>query len=240
MARMQRRNTRHKKVETSQAPVYKNPKSIALVPQTDRQKEYLQYLQESDLIIVTGSAGTGKTYMAMTHAANLYVHREIEKIILSRPNVAAGGKSLGYHKGSLKEKVAPWAAPAVDILKKHLGSQKVEAMMECGELLFEPFETMRGRSFENAFVMLDEAQNATTEEIKMFLTRIGEDTQTVITGDIFQTDIPYDCGLAKIIHMTKQQSLPFPMIEFSVDDIVRSDICAIWVKAFMLEKSMGG
>jgi phosphate starvation-inducible PhoH-like protein len=240
VARMQRRNIRRKKVETSQAPIYKNPKSIALVPQTDRQKEYLQYLQESDLIIVTGSAGTGKTYMAMTHAANLYVHREIEKIILSRPNVAAGGKSLGYHKGSLKEKVAPWAAPAVDILKKHLGSQKVEAMMECGELLFEPFETMRGRSFENAFVMLDEAQNATTEEIKMFLTRIGEDTQTVITGDIFQTDIPYDCGLAKIIHMTKQQSLPFPMIEFSVDDIVRSDICAIWVKAFMLEKSMGG
>jgi phosphate starvation-inducible PhoH-like protein len=240
VARMQRRTTRKKKVETSQPPVYKNPKSIALVPQTEKQKEYLQYLQESDLIIVTGSAGTGKTYMAMTHAANLYVHREIEKIILSRPNVAAGGKSLGYHKGSLKEKVAPWAAPAVDILKKHLGSQKVEAMMECGELLFEPFETMRGRSFESAFVMLDEAQNATTEEMKMFLTRIGEDTQTVITGDIFQTDIPYDCGLAKIIHMTKQQSLPFPMIEFSVDDIVRSDICAIWVKAFMLEKSMGG
>jgi phosphate starvation-inducible PhoH-like protein len=240
VARMQRRNTRKKKVETSQPPVYKNPKSIALVPQTEKQKEYLQYLQESDLIIVTGSAGTGKTYMAMTHAANLYVHREIEKIILSRPNVAAGGKSLGYHKGSLKEKVAPWAAPAVDVLKKHLGSQKVEAMMECGELLFEPFETMRGRSFENAFVMLDEAQNATTEEMKMFLTRIGEGTQTVITGDIFQTDIPYDCGIAKIIHMTKQQSLPFPMIEFSVDDIVRSDICAIWVKAFMLEKSMGG
>jgi phosphate starvation-inducible PhoH-like protein len=229
------RRTRKQKVDEDIPPVYKTPKSIPLLAKTDKQFEYLQSLRDEDLIIVVGSAGTGKTYMAMTHAANRYVQGYIEKIVLTRPNVAAGGKSLGFHKGTVEEKVAPWAKPAVQILNKHLGPQKVEAMIKCGELVFEPFETMRGLSFEDAFVVLDEAQNATVEEMKMFLTRIGENTQTVIDGDIFQTDIPYDCGLAKVIHMTKQQMLPFPIIEFGVDDIVRSDLCAIWVRAFMTE-----
>jgi len=227
------RRTRKQKVQEDITPEYKTPKSIPLVALNATQAEYLRCLKGEDMIITVGSAGTGKTYMAMTHAANLYVQGYVEKIIMSRPNVAAGGKGLGYHKGTLEEKVAPWAAPAVDVLKKHLGPQKVEAMMKCEELVFEPFETMRGKSFENAFVILDEAQNASVEEMKMFLTRIGKDTQTVIDGDIFQTDIPHDCGLSKVIHMTKQQMLPFPIIEFTVDDIVRSDLCALWVRAFM-------
>ena len=195
------------------------------------QKLYLKALKEASQIIVTGYSGTGKTFMAATHAANLYAIKQIDKIVVTRPNVPVG-RDLGYLPGDLNEKFAPWAAPVLDVLKKHLGDPVVEIAIKRGNIEMAPLSTMRGRSFERAFVILDEAQNTTIEEMKMFLTRIGNDTTVVINGDIKQSDLQQASGLSKILHMAKKYSLPIPVIEFGIEDIVRSDICKEWIIAF--------
>jgi phosphate starvation-inducible PhoH-like protein len=195
------------------------------------QKLYLKALKEATQIIVTGYSGTGKTYMAATHAANLYLAKVIDKIVITRPNVPVG-RDLGYLPGDLNEKFAPWAAPVLDVLKKQLGDGVVEIAIKRGNIEMAPLSTMRGRSFERCFVILDEAQNTTVEEMKMFLTRIGNDTTVVINGDIKQSDLQQASGLSKILHMAKKYKLPIPVIEFGVDDIVRSDICKEWIIAF--------
>lgn len=232
MAKPSRRPTRKEKVKEGRTPTPKYQKTIELTPQTARQEDYLTALQTSDVVIATGCAGTGKTFIALSWAAQQYHLRNIDKIVLTRPNVAAGGKSLGFFPGELEEKMAPWVQPAIDVLERQLGEQKVKGMLKAGEILIEPFETMRGRNFDNALVILDEAQNATVEQIKMFLTRIGEGSQVVVDGDTGQSDLPRDSGLGRITHMVKQQMLPVPIVEFTSEDIVRSDVCAMWIKAF--------
>lgn len=198
------------------------------------QKLYLKALKEATQIIVTGYSGTGKTYMAATHAANLYLAKVIDKIVITRPNVPVG-RDLGYLPGDLNEKFAPWAAPVLDVLKKQLGDGVVEIAIKRGNIEMAPLSTMRGRSFERCFVIVDESQNLTVAEMKMFLTRIGEDTQVVINGDIRQSDLEETSGLSKIIHLVKKYNLDIPVIEFGIDDIVRSDICKQWIVTFTKE-----
>lgn len=195
------------------------------------QKAYLKALKEATQIIVTGYSGTGKTYMAATHAANLYLAKVIDKIVITRPNVPVG-RDLGYLPGDLNEKFAPWAAPVLDVLKKHLGDPVVDIAIKRGNIEMAPLSTMRGRSFERAFVIVDESQNLTVAEMKMFLTRIGEGTQVVINGDIRQSDLEETSGLSKIIHLVKKYNLNIPVIEFGIEDIVRSDICKQWIVTF--------
>jgi len=232
MSKNAKRYNRKEKVQRGFAPTPKQPKTIELCAQTYNQQKYADALKRDPLIFVTGCAGTGKTYMAATMAAKLYTERKIRQIVVTRPNVASG-KGLGFFPGTLQEKMAPWIAPIMQVLIKHLGSQKVEAMQKDGSLVIEPFETMRGRTFDNAFVLLDEAQNTTYEQLKMFLTRLGSSSKSVVNGDVQQTDLDSNSGLSKIIHITKSQMLPFPVIEMTEDDIVRSDICATWIKAFL-------
>lgn len=208
---------------------------IALVPKTPMQGEYIRALKESQQVIVLGPAGTGKTYIASTYAASLYNTKQIDKIILSRPNVGAG-KSIGYFPGTLDEKMAPWMAPVIDVLNKQLTAPVVELAIKNRNIEIVPFETMRGRSFENAFVILDEAQNTTPHEIKMFLTRVGDNCRIVMNGDVSQSDIHETSGLRRAIHMAKKYSLPVPVIEFTIDDVVRSDLCKQWIQAFMAEE----
>lgn len=208
---------------------------INLQPLNDNQGLYLKALNGSDQVIVCGYSGTGKTYIAATYAANMYAKREIDKIVLTRPNVSVG-KDLGYFPGTLEEKFAPWAAPVLDVLNEQLGKGVVESGIKNGNIEMAPLSTMRGRSFKNAFIILDEAQNTTVPEIKMFLTRIGKDCKVVINGDVKQSDIGGQSGLSKIIHLAKKHRLPVPVIEFEVDDIVRSDICKAWIIAFEEEK----
>lgn len=237
MSNTARRYTRKQKIENGEEPPLKAIRPVVIVPQTERQRDYMTALSEAELVFAIGCAGTGKTYIAASVAAHLYSTRRIRQIVITRPNVTAGNKGIGFFPGTLEEKMAPWVAPVMDVLRKHLGVQKVDAMLKAGEIVIEPFETMRGKSFEEAFVLLDEAQNTTYDELKMFLTRLGDNCLTVIDGDIGQSDLKQNSGLKRILHMIKQQMLPFPIIEFTEKDIVRSDVCALWIRAFLKEES---
>ena len=200
-------------------------------PLNPTQGDYLDALRVNPQVIVLGPAGTGKTWIAATHAADLFRHGQIDKIILTRPNVPCG-RSLGYFPGTLEEKFAPWAAPVIEAIKERMGRAAYDIALKNGDIELLPFEVMRGRSLKNAFVLLDEAQNCTVTEIKTFLTRIGEDCTVVVNGDISQCDLEQGSGLATIIHLIKSQMLTVPVIEFTRDDIVRSGVCAMWVRAF--------
>ena len=218
----------------TKAPQEDATKFNDLVPLNDNQKCYIDALKTSDQVIVCGYSGTGKTYIAATIAANLYAMREIDKIIVTRPNVSVG-KDLGYFPGDLNEKFAPWAGPVLDVLQEQLGKGTVETGIKNGNIEMAPMSVMRGRSFHNAFIILDEAQNTTVHEMKMFLTRIGKYCKVVINGDIKQSDIKEQSGLSKILHLAKKYNLPVPVVEFGIDDIVRSDMCKQWVIAFESE-----
>lgn len=205
-----------------------------LVPKTDRQKELIDALREYSQVFILGPAGTGKTYVTATYAADLYTLKEIDKIVITRPHVAVG-KELGFLKGDLHEKTMPWALPVLDVLEKHLGKGAVETGIKNGNIETAPLALMRGRSFDNAFIIVDETQNITTHELKMLLTRVGEGTTIVLNGDVQQSDLREADGLTKVIHLAKKYQLPVPIIEFGVDDIIRSDICKLWVQTFLEE-----
>ncbi len=209
-------------------------KLVTLVPLNENQRQYINALKTSDQVVVCGCSGTGKTFIAATFAANLYATRQIDKIILTRPNVSVG-KDLGYFPGTLEEKFAPWTAPVLDVLNEQLGKGTVETGIKSGNIEMAPMSTMRGRSFKNAFIILDEAQNTSVAEIKMFLTRIGKDCKVVINGDVKQSDIGGQSGLSKVIHLAKKYNMDIPIIEFGVEDVVRSNICKEWIIAFYEE-----
>jgi len=170
-------------------------------------------------------------WIAATFAADLYRKRRIAKIILTRPNVPCG-RSLGFFPGSLEEKFAPWAAPIVDAIKERIGAAAYEIALKKGDIEMAPFEVMRGRSWKDAFILLDEAQNTTVGEIKTFLTRIGENCTMVVNGDVSQCDLTEASGLRAVLALIRAKRLPVPVIEFTLGDIVRSEQCAMWVRAF--------
>ena len=209
-------------------------KTSGIVPKTENQGELIKALKESSQVIVFGPAGTGKTYVTTTIAADLYTTKDIHRIIITRPMISVG-KDIGILPGDLEEKVAPWALPVLDVLTKHLGKGSVETGIKNGNIEMAPLALMRGRSFDNAFIICDEAQNITTHELKMLLTRVGEGSTIVLNGDIQQTDLKDGDGLTKITHLAKKHMLPVPIVEFTLDDIVRSDICAQWTRVFYKE-----
>ena len=205
-----------------------------VLPMTEKQAEYIEALSTANQIVVFGPSGTGKTYIVSSYAASLYHTKDINKIVITRPHVSVG-KDLGYLKGDLEEKTKPWAMPVLDVLEEQLGKGVVETGIKNGNIEMAPLALMRGRSFNNAFVICDEAQNITFHELKMLLTRVGKNTKLVLNGDIMQSDLKEADGLSKVIHLAKKYMLPVPIIEFGFQDIVRSDICAEWVKVFYKE-----
>ena len=227
-----------KKKATKRVTTYKGAAAKAtsgIVPKTEHQGDLINAIKGSCQVIVFGPAGTGKTYVTATMAADLYTTKQIDKIVITRPMVSVG-KEIGILPGDLGEKVAPWALPVLDVLNKHLGKGAVETGIKNGNIEMAPLALMRGRSFDDAFIICDEAQNITTHELKMLLTRVGEGSTIVLNGDIMQTDLKDGDGLTKITHLAKKHMLPIPIVEFDLDDIVRSDICAQWVRVFYAEK----
>jgi phosphate starvation-inducible PhoH-like protein len=205
-----------------------------LTPRNENQAKYIEALSKADQVIVFGPAGTGKTYVVSTFAANAYHMKEVNKVVITRPHIPVG-KDIGFLPGTLEEKAAPWALPVLDVLERHLGKGVVETALKNGNIEVAPLALMRGRSFDDTFVICDEAQNITLPELKMLVTRIGEGSTLVLNGDIQQSDLKEGDGLSKIIHLTKKHMLPIPIIEFTLDDIVRSDICKLWITTFTKE-----
>ena len=202
-----------------------------LVPKNPAQRNYIECISRFDQVFVTGPAGTGKTYIAASLAADMFLRKQITKIILTRPNIPAG-KSLGFFAGSIEDKIAPWVIPLTEVLEARLGKGRYEMAIKRKDIEIVPFEVMRGRSFNNAFVILDEGQNLTSHEMKMFLTRIGEDTKVVVNGDLLQHDLKEHSGLAKAIDLIFKHNINASVCNFTHDDVVRSGICAQWTRAW--------
>jgi phosphate starvation-inducible PhoH-like protein len=174
-------------------------------PRNTRQEKYDRLLQDRHpLIIAEGPAGTGKTMMACQHALRLLSEKKIKKIIVTRPTIAADD-GIGYLKGGLQEKMTPWLAPALDVFMEFYTRDKVKNMLELGLLEMAPLSFMRGRTFKTAFVIADEMQNATPGQTKMMLTRLGDDSRMVVTGDIAQSDIKGLNGLDDLIQRIENQ-----------------------------------
>lgn len=158
-------------------------------PKTKGQREYAQAIKEYDIVFGIGPAGTGKTYLAMASAVESLRRQEVRRIILTRPAIEAG-ESLGFLPGDMREKIAPYLRPLYDAIYDMMEAETIEKYLETGIIEVAPLAYMRGRTLNDAFIIMDEAQNATAEQMKMFLTRLGFDSKAVITGDITQSDLP--------------------------------------------------
>ena len=196
------------------------------------QSKYIESLHKHDLVFALGPAGTGKTYLAVAMAVYMFTTNRVEKIILSRPAVEAGEK-LGFLPGDLKEKIDPYLRPLYDALFDMMPAEKLERHMETGEIEVAPLAFMRGRTLSNAFVILDEAQNTTPTQMKMFLTRMGQNTRMVVTGDLSQVDLPKDVKSGLSDAVRKVENIEgIDTIRFSDSDVVRHDLAAKIVQAY--------
>ncbi len=203
-----------------------------VTPKTLGQKEYVDAIRKYDIVIGIGPAGTGKTYLAMAMAVSALKKREVNRIILTRPAVEAGEK-LGYLPGDLYEKITPYLRPLYDALYDMMEVENIQKCLERGIIEVAPLAYMRGRTLNDAFIILDEAQNSTSEQMKMFLTRLGFDSKTVITGDITQVDLPQGraSGLIEAKSILKEiKGIKF--VYFDGKDVVRHELVQEIIKAY--------
>jgi phosphate starvation-inducible PhoH-like protein len=211
-----------------------------VAPKTPMQRRYLEAIDRADIVFGVGPAGTGKTYLAMAQAISALLAKRVSRIILARPAVEAGEK-LGFLPGDLQEKVNPYLRPLYDALHDMLDADRVERLLERGVIEVAPLAFMRGRTLSNAFVVLDEAQNATSMQMKMFLTRLGEGSRMVITGDRTQVDLPRGTasGLAeaeRIITGIKGVSFNY----FTAKDVVRHPLVGRIIEAYERDDGAAG
>ena len=209
----------------------KTPKK-SVIARSEKQSEYIKALKENEIVMSLGPAGTGKSFLAVSVAVTLLMEKKIERVILSRPAVEAGEK-LGFLPGDMKEKVDPYLRPLYDALYELFGAEKIDKKIETGEIEIAPLAFMRGRTLKNCFAILDEAQNATETQIKMFLTRIGENSKLVVNGDPSQVDLinKTQSGLIKSKNILKDLK-EIKIIEFDHNDVVRHPLVSKIIRAY--------
>ena len=216
---------------TNVTDIIKTPKK-SIIPRSEKQKKYVRALRESEIVISAGPAGTGKTFLAVAVGLTMLLEKKIERIILSRPAVEAGER-LGFLPGDMKEKVDPYLRPLYDSLYDLFHFEKIQRMIEIGDIEIAPLAFMRGRTLKNSFAILDEAQNATDTQIKMFLTRLGENSKIVVNGDPSQIDLQNNqmSGLdrsKKLLSHLKEITI----VDFDHNDVVRHPLVSKIVRAY--------
>ena len=233
VAKIANPNIKSSQIDVSQAPkVMIKTRKKTIFPRSVRQAHYMEALARDDLIFALGPAGTGKTYLAVAQAVSQLVSGSVDRLILSRPAVEAGEK-IGFLPGDMKEKVDPFLRPLYDALYDTLPAEQVERRIESGEIEIAPIAFMRGRTLADAFVILDEAQNTTPAQMKMFLTRFGMNSRMVVCGDPKQVDLPAHAtsGLADAV--SKLQDVDkVSMVEFGAADVVRHPLVGKIVEAY--------
>ena len=213
-------------VETPQPPLPSKKPAAPLVPQTEAQRCFLSSLRSNTLTIVRGSAGTGKTYVALAYAAELLRDHEIERIILTRPLIGVDGEEskIGALPGTLQEKLQFWAMPMVDVLIERLGKGAFDYFLQHDKIRIVPLAYLRGSSFNDCFIHCTEAQNTSPSQIKMLLTRVGENAQVVLDGDPQQSDLKKLSGLEDACARLEDM-VDVGVVTFTRDDVVRSGFC---------------
>ena len=220
------------KITDEQNLIVLHSHSGPIFARTKGQKKYLKAVLENDIVFAVGPAGTGKTYQAVASAVSSLKNKEVDKIVITRPAVEAGER-LGFLPGDLKEKIDPYLTPLYDALRFMLPSDKLKLYLESRVIEIAPLAYMRGRTLHNAFMILDEAQNATKMQMKMFLTRLGVTSKAIITGDITQIDLPPNdkSGLIDAINILKRvKGISF--VEFGAQDVVRHDLVKKIITAY--------
>ena len=209
----------------------------SVIARSQKQSDYIKALKEKDVVMALGPAGTGKSFLAVSVAITLLMQKKVERVILSRPAVEAGEK-LGFLPGDMKEKVDPYLRPLYDALYDLFGFEKIQKKIDNGEIEIAPLAFMRGRTLKNSFAILDEAQNATDTQIKMFLTRIGENSKIVINGDPSQIDLP-NKSLSGLNHSKKilGHLKEISVVDFDHTDVVRHPLVSKIVKAYSDKKT---
>jgi len=213
------------------AQLIKTPRK-SVIARSQKQSDYIKALRENDIVLALGPAGTGKSFLAVSVAITMLMEKKIERVILSRPAVEAGEK-LGFLPGDMKEKVDPYLRPLYDALYELFGFEKIDKKIETGEIEIAPLAFMRGRTLKNCFAILDEAQNATETQIKMFLTRIGENSKLAVNGDPSQVDLinKSHSGLVKSKNILSNIN-EIKIVEFDHKDVVRHPLVSKIIKAY--------
>lgn len=226
MSKSRRKNSTTTEIQSS--------KAFHIQPMNDKQQALLDAIHDHTMTVAIGTAGTGKTYCSASKVAQLFLKGGYETIILTRPNVSTG-KSLGFFPGDISEKLEPWLAPLLSVLKESLGSGRYEYLRSKNLIQIQPLETIRGQSFNDALILIDECQNLSFEEIKALTTRIGRNSKMVLMGDPNQSDVASGMAIERFITMCEKYNIDVPVVRFGIHDVVRSDIVGQLVKAFYYE-----
>lgn len=222
---------RRKSREPQEQSIPKTRKKLEIKARTTKQKEYLKAIRSHDFVICVGPAGTGKTYLSALMALNAFINQQVDKIVITRPAVMAGGEDIGFLPGTINEKLDPYMQPIFDAFKTYWSPHTIEHHIKDGNIEIVPLAYMRGRSFKNAYIICDEAQNCTKDNLLMLMTRLGEGSTMVITGDPIQSDINgFSC-----LHVAEKLLSGIDEIEFVTftnEDVVRhptvAKILAAW------------